>query len=68
MVVAAGDLNGHVGISKYGFKCHGGFGYGIRNEDDVMEVYIVHLCKSLLLGIDCKDYQLRTVPAQPRFL
>ncbi|VDL74066.1 unnamed protein product [Nippostrongylus brasiliensis] len=33
MVVVAGDLNGHVGISKDGFKCHGGFGYGIRNED-----------------------------------
>ncbi|VDL77297.1 unnamed protein product [Nippostrongylus brasiliensis] len=33
MVVVAGDLNGHVGISKDGFKCHGGFGNGIRNED-----------------------------------
>ncbi|VDL72401.1 unnamed protein product [Nippostrongylus brasiliensis] len=33
MAVVAGDLNGHVGISKDGFKCHGGFGYGIRNED-----------------------------------
>ncbi|VDL84134.1 unnamed protein product [Nippostrongylus brasiliensis] len=26
MVVVAGDLNGLVGISKDGFKCHGGFG------------------------------------------
>ncbi|VDL64874.1 unnamed protein product [Nippostrongylus brasiliensis] len=33
MVVVAGDLNGHAGITKDGFKCHGGFGYGTRNED-----------------------------------
>ncbi|VDL81764.1 unnamed protein product [Nippostrongylus brasiliensis] len=33
MVAVAGDLNRHVGISKDGFKCHGRFGYGIRNED-----------------------------------
>ncbi|VDL69559.1 unnamed protein product [Nippostrongylus brasiliensis] len=32
-MAVAGDLNGHVGISEDGFKCHGGFGFGIRNED-----------------------------------
>ncbi|WKY13292.1 hypothetical protein Q1695_004255 [Nippostrongylus brasiliensis] len=33
MIVVAGDLNGHVGARKDGYKCHGGFGYGTRNED-----------------------------------
>ncbi|VDL78050.1 unnamed protein product [Nippostrongylus brasiliensis] len=33
MIVVAGDLYGHVGKSKDGYKCHGGFGYGARNED-----------------------------------
>ncbi|VDL69479.1 unnamed protein product [Nippostrongylus brasiliensis] len=33
MSVVAGDLNGHVGARKDGSKCHGGFGYGVRNED-----------------------------------
>ncbi|VDL71368.1 unnamed protein product [Nippostrongylus brasiliensis] len=33
MIVVAGDLNGHVGANKDGYKCHGGFGYGARNED-----------------------------------
>ncbi|VDL82195.1 unnamed protein product [Nippostrongylus brasiliensis] len=33
MIVVAGDLNGHVGTSNNGNKCHGGFGYGARNED-----------------------------------
>jgi len=28
-----GDLNGHVGLSRYGFdSVHGGFGFGERNE------------------------------------
>ncbi|VDP09412.1 unnamed protein product [Heligmosomoides polygyrus] len=33
MVVVAGDLNGHVGETKDGYSCHGGFGYGSRNGD-----------------------------------
>ncbi|VDL77308.1 unnamed protein product [Nippostrongylus brasiliensis] len=36
VVVVASDLNGHVGVfgvSQDGFKCHGGFGCGMRNED-----------------------------------
>ncbi|VDL74393.1 unnamed protein product [Nippostrongylus brasiliensis] len=33
MIVVAGDLNGHVGARKDRYKCHGGFGYGTRNED-----------------------------------
>ncbi|EYB98255.1 hypothetical protein Y032_0133g1803 [Ancylostoma ceylanicum] len=32
-IVVAGDLNGHVGAAKDGYTCHGGFGYGIRNDD-----------------------------------
>ncbi|KAL6728322.1 hypothetical protein Aduo_010103 [Ancylostoma duodenale] len=32
-IVVAGDLNGHVGVTKDGYRCHGGFGYGTRNED-----------------------------------
>ena len=32
MVVLAGDMNGHVGISNAGYEgTHGGFGYGSRN-------------------------------------
>uniref|UniRef100_A0A7I4YDH8 Reverse transcriptase domain-containing protein n=1 Tax=Haemonchus contortus TaxID=6289 RepID=A0A7I4YDH8_HAECO len=30
-LLAAGDLNGHVGATKDGYSCHGGFGYGSRN-------------------------------------
>ncbi|VDL72946.1 unnamed protein product [Nippostrongylus brasiliensis] len=33
MIVVARDLSGHVGARKDGYKCHGGFGYGARNED-----------------------------------
>ncbi|VDO95712.1 unnamed protein product [Heligmosomoides polygyrus] len=29
----SGDLNGHVGATKDGYSCHGGFGYGSRNAD-----------------------------------
>nr|CDJ83908.1 polyprotein [Haemonchus contortus] len=29
-----GDLNGHVGATKDGYSCHGGFGYESRNTDD----------------------------------
>ena len=30
-----GDLNGHVGTSRYGFdSVHEGFGFGERNESD----------------------------------
>uniref|UniRef100_A0A7I4Z469 Reverse transcriptase domain-containing protein n=1 Tax=Haemonchus contortus TaxID=6289 RepID=A0A7I4Z469_HAECO len=32
-IVVAGDLNGHVGATKDGYSCHGGFGYGSRNTD-----------------------------------
>nr|CDJ93339.1 Endonuclease exonuclease phosphatase domain containing protein [Haemonchus contortus] len=32
-LVVAGDLNGHVGATKDGYSCHGGFGYGSRNTD-----------------------------------
>ncbi|XGW17243.1 hypothetical protein V3C99_002112 [Haemonchus contortus] len=32
-IVVAGDLNGHVGATKDGYSCHGGFGYGSRNAD-----------------------------------
>ncbi|VDO89386.1 unnamed protein product [Heligmosomoides polygyrus] len=33
MLVVAGDLCGHVGATKDGYSCHGGFGYGSRNAD-----------------------------------
>ncbi|VDO04602.1 unnamed protein product [Haemonchus placei] len=32
-IVVACDLNGHVGATKDGYSCHGGFGYGSRNTD-----------------------------------
>uniref|UniRef100_A0A7I4YN09 Reverse transcriptase domain-containing protein n=1 Tax=Haemonchus contortus TaxID=6289 RepID=A0A7I4YN09_HAECO len=33
-IVVAGDLNGaHVGATKDDYRCHGGFGYGSRNND-----------------------------------
>ncbi|EYB89152.1 hypothetical protein Y032_0235g3181 [Ancylostoma ceylanicum] len=32
-VIVAGDLNGHVGATKNGHRCHGGFACGTRNED-----------------------------------
>ncbi|EYC44370.1 hypothetical protein Y032_0463g1909 [Ancylostoma ceylanicum] len=32
-VIIAGDLNGHVGVTNDGYRCHGGFGYGVRNDD-----------------------------------
>ncbi|VDO19525.1 unnamed protein product [Heligmosomoides polygyrus] len=32
-IIVAGDLNGHVGATKDGYSCHGGFGYGSRNAD-----------------------------------
>ncbi|VDP41280.1 unnamed protein product [Heligmosomoides polygyrus] len=34
MIAVAGDLNGHVGATKDGYSCRGGFGYGSRNADD----------------------------------
>ncbi|EYC32641.1 hypothetical protein Y032_0002g1012 [Ancylostoma ceylanicum] len=36
IIVVAGDLNGHVGAAKDGYRCHGGFGYGTRN-DNILE-------------------------------
>ena len=33
VIIVAGDLNGHVGATKDGYSCHGGFGYGTRNVD-----------------------------------
>ncbi|EYC16287.1 hypothetical protein Y032_0034g2906 [Ancylostoma ceylanicum] len=33
IILVAGDLNGHVGAAKNGYRCHGGFGYGTRNDD-----------------------------------
>ncbi|WKY05395.1 hypothetical protein Q1695_005977 [Nippostrongylus brasiliensis] len=56
MVIVAGDLNGHVGISKEGFKCHGGFGYGIRIEDG--ERILEYAC-SHNLGITNTMFQKR---------
>ncbi|EYC33056.1 hypothetical protein Y032_0002g578 [Ancylostoma ceylanicum] len=32
-VIIAGDLNGHVGATKDGYRCQGGCGYGVRNSD-----------------------------------
>ncbi|EYC12268.1 hypothetical protein Y032_0048g1700 [Ancylostoma ceylanicum] len=32
-VSIAGYLNGHVGEKNDGYRCHGGFGYGMRNDD-----------------------------------
>ncbi|VDP10495.1 unnamed protein product [Heligmosomoides polygyrus] len=34
VIIVAGDLNGHVGATKDGYCCHGGFGYGSRNVDN----------------------------------
>ncbi|VDO93114.1 unnamed protein product [Heligmosomoides polygyrus] len=33
VIIVAGDLNGHVGATKDGYSCHGGFGYRLRNTD-----------------------------------
>ncbi|VDP34930.1 unnamed protein product [Heligmosomoides polygyrus] len=33
VIVVAGALSGHVGATKDGYRCHGGFGYGSRNAD-----------------------------------
>ncbi|VDO64283.1 unnamed protein product [Heligmosomoides polygyrus] len=33
VIIATGDLNGHVGATKDGYSCHGGFGYELRNTD-----------------------------------
>ncbi|VDP15935.1 unnamed protein product [Heligmosomoides polygyrus] len=33
VIIVAGDLNGHVGATKDGYSCHGGFEYGPRNAD-----------------------------------
>ncbi|VDO99439.1 unnamed protein product [Heligmosomoides polygyrus] len=33
VIIVAGDLNGHVGATKDGYSCHGGFGHGSRNAD-----------------------------------
>ncbi|VDO97605.1 unnamed protein product [Heligmosomoides polygyrus] len=33
VIIVAGDLNDHVGATKDGNCCHGGFGYGLRNAD-----------------------------------
>ncbi|VDL71282.1 unnamed protein product [Nippostrongylus brasiliensis] len=41
-VIVVADLNGHVGARKDGYKCHGGFGYGARNEDG--EFILKHAC------------------------
>ncbi|EYC17836.1 hypothetical protein Y032_0029g1899 [Ancylostoma ceylanicum] len=32
-IVVAGDLSGHVGATKDGYRCHRGFGYRTRNDD-----------------------------------
>ncbi|KAL6729362.1 hypothetical protein Aduo_000423 [Ancylostoma duodenale] len=32
-VIIAGDLNGYVGVTKDGYRCHGGFGYRVCNDD-----------------------------------
>ncbi|VDO92280.1 unnamed protein product [Heligmosomoides polygyrus] len=34
VIIVAGDLNGHVGATKDGCSCHGGFGNGSGNADD----------------------------------
>ncbi|VDP21805.1 unnamed protein product [Heligmosomoides polygyrus] len=31
VIIVANDLNGHVGATKDGYSCHGGFEYGSRN-------------------------------------
>ncbi|VDP13577.1 unnamed protein product [Heligmosomoides polygyrus] len=33
MIVVVGGLNGRVEAAKDGYSCHGGFGYGSRNDD-----------------------------------
>ncbi|VDP10129.1 unnamed protein product [Heligmosomoides polygyrus] len=33
VIIVGGDLNGHVGATKDGYCCQGGFGYGSRNVD-----------------------------------
>ncbi|VDP35009.1 unnamed protein product [Heligmosomoides polygyrus] len=37
VIIVAGDLNGHVGATKDGYSCHGGFGYGSHNADVHLE-------------------------------
>ncbi|EYC31609.1 hypothetical protein Y032_0004g2246 [Ancylostoma ceylanicum] len=32
-IIVAGNLNGQVGAAKDGYRCHGGSGYGTRNDD-----------------------------------
>ncbi|VDP46214.1 unnamed protein product [Heligmosomoides polygyrus] len=33
IIIIACDLNGHIGATKDGYSCHGGFGYGSRSAD-----------------------------------
>lgn len=33
LLLLGGDLNGHVGSARDGYNCHGGNGYGMRNDD-----------------------------------
>lgn len=33
LLLLGGDLNGHVGSARDGYNCHGGNGYGTRNDD-----------------------------------
>ncbi|VDP21391.1 unnamed protein product [Heligmosomoides polygyrus] len=33
LIIVASDLNGNVGVTKDGYSCHGGFGYGSLNAD-----------------------------------
>jgi len=43
MVVLAGDMNVHVGISNVAYDgMHGGFGYGDRNPDGSMILEFAH--------------------------
>ncbi|XP_071699628.1 uncharacterized protein [Rutidosis leptorrhynchoides] len=44
-LIIGGDLNGHIGADAKGYEgTHGGFGYGVRNEEgrSILEFFIAH--------------------------
>jgi len=47
ILIPLGDWNGHVGQQSNGFEVHGGFGYGTRNIEGILEFA---LANNLIIG------------------
>uniref|UniRef100_A0A7I4Y4S3 Reverse transcriptase domain-containing protein n=1 Tax=Haemonchus contortus TaxID=6289 RepID=A0A7I4Y4S3_HAECO len=69
-LVVAGDLNGHVGATKDGYSCHGGFGYGSRNTDGerILEYADSHNLVIVNTKFHAKTVPYETVATQHRSL